>query len=224
MSEPRHVKLAPSLFAADQSDLRGALKLFIESGVDFIHFDIMDNHFVPNISFGPKTIEDVCQAGGLPGDMHLMIDLDVPDALGPYLKLPPEYVTLHLESTSRYIGEHLLAVKKSGKKAGLSIKPGTPVKALAPYLDIIDLVLIMSVEPGFSGQGFMDNSLGRITETRALLGGRDILLQVDGGVGRGNAASVASAGADFLVMGSAFYKDNDPSGLVRMVHDLKAGN
>jgi ribulose-phosphate 3-epimerase len=149
-----------------------------------------------------------------------MIDLDLPHALPPYLELPVEHVTVHLESPQADLGKTLDAIRSAGKTAGLSVKPGTDVSALVPWLDRIDLVLLMSVEPGFSGQKFQQASLSRLQTVRELAGNRNIRVQIDGGVGRDNAGDVMRAGADFLVMGSAYFRDPDPKGLVTLVRKL----
>ncbi len=210
-------QLAPSIFAADFADIASALKAYEETGVDLIHFDVMDNHFVPNISFGPKFIEDITARTSLASDAHLMIDLE--KGLDDYLGLDVDYITIHLEATRNYIHPFLKEIKAAGKKAGISLKPQTPVAAVAPYLDEVDLILVMSVEPGFSGQSFMPESLDRLRELVILRGSRDIVLQIDGGISRSNYEQVLDAGADCLVMGSAFFKDKDIQGLCRSIHE-----
>lgn len=210
-------KVAPSLFAADYADTAAAIRLFQNTGVDGIHYDIMDNHFVPNISFGPKIIEDVMQKCPLPANVHLMIDLGRENVLKPYLDLPVENITIHIEASASPVHALLDSIRKSGKTAGISIKPNTPVESIVPYLDQIDLILIMSVEPGYSGQSFLPNSLSRITAAKKLIAGRNIDLQVDGGVNRQNAESIIKAGANYLVIGSSFFSDKDPKGWVNLI-------
>ncbi len=213
-------KIAPSLFAADFSDLPRALDLFRRAGVDSIHYDVMDNHFVPNISFGAKVIADVAARSGIPSDVHLMIDLDTPERYGAFLELPVEHITVHYESARSEIFPVLEAVRKSGKTAGVSVKPSTPVEDLQPFLDRIDLVLLMSVEPGFSGQKFMPESFARLRELKNLIGGRKVDIQIDGGIGRDNYMQVLSCGANYLVMGSAFFTDKNIEEFCAKIREL----
>jgi ribulose-phosphate 3-epimerase len=209
------IKIAPSIFAADFMDIRKAVNLFEETKVDMIHYDVMDNHFVPNISFGPKFIKDIASKTNIPSDVHLMIDLD--KNFKDYLDLPIESITIHLESANGHIMDYINAIRNSGKKAGLSLKPATPVDALLPYLHAIDLALIMSVEPGFSGQNFMPEVLDKIRDMKNIIEERDISIQVDGGVSRETYKQVLDAGADFLVIGSAFFKDKNPAEWVKNI-------
>lgn len=209
-------QVAPSIFAADFADIPSALQSYQAAGADLIHYDVMDNHFVPNISFGPKFIEDVTRKTAIRGDVHLMIDLS--RGIDDYLSLDVDYITLHIEATSHYIRPYLDQIRQAGKKTGLSLKPGTPVEVLAPYLDSLDLILVMSVEPGFSGQSFMPDSLARLQQLRILCQDRPVLLQIDGGIGRVNYAQALAAGADILVIGSAWFRDPDITGLCREIH------
>jgi ribulose-phosphate 3-epimerase len=209
--------IAPSLFAADFWNIEQAVHLCEKSGVDGIHYDIMDNHFVPNISFGPKIVSDIAARTQLKGDAHLMIDLH--RGIDDYLSLPLEYITLHIESSTGDIRTLLRQIRQHGKKAGLSLKPKTPASVILPYLDELDLILVMTVEPGFSGQKFMKEMLPKIAEIRTMIKNRPIRLQVDGGVNRSNYEDVLNAGADFLVIGSAFFADSDPVSLVQAIHN-----
>jgi ribulose-phosphate 3-epimerase len=214
------IKIAPSIFAADFYSIGEAVGLIKRSGADGIHYDVMDNRFVPNISFGPKFIADVASKCGLPGDAHLMIDLA--RGIEPYLSLPVDLITIHIEafgniSPDTRVREMLGSIRAAGKKAGISVKPATPADAVSPYLDLIDLVLVMSVEPGFSGQKFMPESLDKIRRLREMIGERKISIQVDGGVSRDNYRLLLDAGADFLVIGSAFFNDKDPQGWMNTI-------
>ncbi|URA11135.1 ribulose-phosphate 3-epimerase [Thermospira aquatica] len=210
-------RVSPSIFAADFWALGEAVRLCEEAGVDGIHYDVMDNHFVPNISFGPKMIADLCARTSLPADVHLMIDLH--RGIEDYLSLPVEIITLHLESLGKEGHNLLKTIRQRGKKAGLSLKPATPAVAVEPYLDDIDLILVMTVEPGFSGQKFMPEMLSKISEIRKIIADREILLQVDGGVNRETYQKVLKAGANFLVIGSAFFADSDPKNWAKQIHE-----
>ncbi|MCX7882653.1 MAG: ribulose-phosphate 3-epimerase [Brevinematales bacterium] len=209
--------ISPSIFAADFFHLAEALTLCQEAGVDGIHYDVMDNHFVPNISFGPKVIADLCAKTQLPADVHLMIDLH--RGIEEYLSLPVEYITLHVESLAPHHEELLDAIKAHGKKAGLSLKPSTPPEILSPYMEKIDLILVMTVEPGFSGQKFRPEILPKIQAIRTMIQNRPIRLQVDGGINRETYHKVLEAGADFLVIGSAFFADPHPKEWVKTIHE-----
>lgn len=212
--------LAPSIFAADFWDIKSAVEAWEKQGVPWIHYDVMDNHFVPNMSMSAKFVGEVSKRTKIPSDVHLMIDLDRPWALSAFLELPVEHVTVHLESPQEDLGKTLSAIRAAGKTAGVSIKPGTPVSALAPWMDSIDLVLLMSVEPGFSGQKFQEASVERLLQVKLLAENRNIRLQIDGGIGRENMELVMKAGADFLVMGTAFSRDTAPKALVARVAEL----
>lgn len=207
-------KIAPSIFAADFCDLNNAIHLFERAKVDMIHFDIMDNHFVPNISFGPKFIEDVINRTRIPADVHLMIDLDKEDRYLAFLQLPVSHITIHLEAMQTDIFAMIDRIKALKKTVGISIKPRTPVVDVLPFLDRVDLILLMSVEPGFSGQKFQPESLSRLKELKQMVGVRKIDIQVDGGIDRNNCRAVLDCGANFLVMGSGFYRDNNVEELV----------
>lgn len=212
------IRVAPSIFAADFSDLNSAIKLFEKSNVDLIHYDVMDNHFVPNISFGPKFVADVSAKTNILSDVHLMINLE--QGLDDFLELDIESITIHLEATKGYPMDYINKIKSAGKKVGISIKPQTPVEAVLPYLCEVNMVLLMSVEPGFSGQKFISQTTDRIEKLKSLIGERDISIQVDGGVSRETYEAVLEAGADCIVIGSAFFKDDDVVDWVKQIHSL----
>ncbi len=201
--------VAPSLFAADFYNLSRAITICESSHVDMIHYDVMDNHFVTNISFGPKVINDIISRTCLPADLHLMITLENMEKLSPFISLPVQHITLHAETISNSIPEFLELVKKSGKTAGLSIRPDTDIKEILPFLDMIDLILLMSVEPGYSGQTFMTSSYKRLNELKNIIGNREIIIQIDGGITRENYEKALEAGADFLVIGRHFFEDGN---------------
>ena len=212
--------VSPSIFASDFYSLKTGLLAMENAGVDMIHFDVMDNHFVPNISFGKKVIEDVICKTKLLANVHLMIDLDH-RGLDDFLSLNIFNITIHSEATEKELKHYLELIKKSGKTAGISIKPSTPISSVKPYLEMIDLLLVMSVEPGYSGQVFMDSTLMRLNEARDMIADRDIIIQVDGGVNRDNYKEILKVGANCLVIGSAFFRDRNPKEWVKLIKEYK---
>ncbi len=211
------IELAPSLLAADVMNLEKEIGAMLDNGVNMLHFDVMDAHFVPNLSFGPS----LCKAikGRFPAcrmDVHLMMD-NPEKYLSVFADAGAEIITLHQEvlSDSRAAME---SIRRLGVKCGLSVKPGTKAETLLPYLDVLDLILIMTVEPGFGGQKFMADQVDKIRLLRAAGFRGDI--SVDGGVNPENARLLAEAGANVLVMGTAYFKAEDPAGVARAVKEL----
>ena len=207
------IKVSPSLLSADFSILKEELKTVSESGAEFIHLDVMDGHFVPNMSFAMPVIKSLRTVSDLFFDTHLMIT-DPLRYIKDFSDAGSDMITFHIECDSD-IDETIAAIKKENKKCGISIKHKTPVKALIPYLDKIDSVLVMSVEPGFGGQKFMPEVLPKIEEIRALK--PDIMISVDGGIDDKTAPLVKKAGADTLVAGSYYFKASDKKEAVRIL-------
>jgi ribulose-phosphate 3-epimerase len=178
-------------------------------GADWIHVDVMDGHFVPNLTFGPKMVADLHKATRLPLDVHLMIERPE-DWVARYVEAGATYVTVHIEATRDAAGT-LEAIRKAGARPGLTLNPETDVTRLLPYLDRADLVLVMSVHPGFGGQAFIPAALEKVRALRTALDGRGSRaeLEVDGGIKPENARDVAQAGASVLVAGSAVFLDPD---------------
>ena len=203
---PQHpVLVAPSLLAADFSRLADEVAAVERAGADWLHLDVMDGHFVPNISFGPVVLKSLRKLTPMPFDVHLMIAPADP-YLAAFAEAGADHILFHPEA-----GPHphrsLQAIAALGKKAGLVLNPGTPIAHAATVIDLLDIVLVMSVNPGFGGQKFINSQLARIAELRALIDatGRDIRLEVDGGIDAGTARRCIAAGADTFVAGTAVF-------------------
>lgn len=201
----KKVFISPSILTADFARLEQECKSLHKSGADWIHCDVMDGVFVPNMTFGMPIVSSIRKCVVLPLDVHLMI-VEPKRYVEQFAKAGADIITFHIEATDDVVGTIEL-IKKCGKKVGLSIKPNTPVEQLLPYKGMFDLLLVMSVEPGFGGQSFIDESLQKIEKARQLF--PDVLIEVDGGVNFSTYQKVIQAGADVLVAGSAvFNADN----------------
>jgi ribulose-phosphate 3-epimerase len=218
----KKIKVAPSILSADFGRLADEIKAVEKAGADLIHIDVMDGHFVPNITIGPLIVEAARKATTLPLDVHLMIARPE-QYIGDFAKAGADYLTVHVEATSHLNRLVQMMKEHKGVRAGVSLNPATPLSSLDYILNDVDMVLIMSVNPGFGGQAFIASALEKIRSLRKRIDdlGLKIEIEVDGGVKPDNAAEIIRAGADILVAGSAVFGQKDYGAVIREIRGGK---
>ncbi len=219
---PFNYKLAPSVLSADFGDLRGAMDICKKGGAHWIHIDVMDNQFVQNLTIGPPVVKSLRKYTDKFLDVHMMV-VEPEKLVEPFARAGADGITFHVEAAENP-NEVIDLIKSTGKQVGISLKPGTPLSSIEPFLDKVDLVLIMTVEPGFGGQGYLPGSSDRIKKLKSRLNEMcldRVLIEVDGGVKLNNMKEVVEAGADVLVAGSAVFGVKDPVQTIKDFYALK---
>lgn len=218
-----NVRIAPSILAADYARLGDALAAAEEGGADLVHVDVMDGHFVPNLTIGAPVVKALRKATRLPLDVHLMIERPE-DTVASYLDAGADWISVHVEAT-RHLQRCLGAIRRGGAKAGAVLNPGTPAAALGASWDDLDFAVVMSVNPGWGGQPFLSSSITKVRRVRqdAREAGSRAVIEVDGGVDQGNAAELVEAGAEILVAGTAIYGQKNVKGAIAMLKAAARG-
>ena len=216
------IRVAPSILSADFTSLGDSIRAVEDAGADLLHLDVMDGKFVPNISFGPLVVEAAQRVARVPLDVHLMIEEPV-RYVDAFADAGADWITIHVEACED-VAATIAAIRDRDVKPGITLRPGTPFSDVEPFLASVDLVLVMTVEPGFGGQKYMKDQEIKLTRARELraAGGHDYVIEVDGGIGPDTARRAVEAGAEILVAGSALFGADDVPALIRDFHALEA--
>ena len=214
------IKVAPSILSADFSQLANEIIKIEKAGADWVHIDVMDGHFVPNLTFGPPVVAAIRKVTKLPFDVHLMVT-NPQDLIEPFIKAGADIITVHAE-TAPHLHRLIQTIKEHGKKAGVSLNPSTPLAVVKEVLDDLDMVLIMSVNPGYGGQKFIPGAIDKVRRLRAKIEQRKLTIdiEVDGGINASTARQVIAAGATILVAGSAVYGASDMTQAIKDIRGL----